>query len=77
MNGIVPACDLMERALEVAGRLATKNSDAIRAAKALLKRGMDDAINTALARELDLFNERMATPEVRETIAGFFKKKSI
>jgi len=76
VNGIVAAGDLMDRALEVAGKLATKNTDAVQAAKALLKRGMDDAINTALARELDLFNERMATTEVRETIAGFFKKKS-
>ncbi len=75
VNEIVPACDLMDRALDVAGKLACKNSDAIRAAKALLKCGMDDAVNTALSRELDLFNERMAAPEVRETISGFFKKK--
>ena len=75
VNEIVPACDLMDRALSVADKLASKNSEAIRAAKALLKRGMDDAINTALARELDLFNERMAAPEVRETISNFFKKK--
>lgn len=77
VNGIVSATDLMERALEVAEKLASKDSDAIRATKALLRHGMDDAVNTAMARELDLFNERMAAPEVRETIAGFFKKKSL
>ncbi len=75
VNGIVSPGELMNRALEVASKLASKNADAIKAAKALLKRGMDDAVNTALARELDLFNERMATPEVRENIAGFFNKK--
>ncbi len=77
VNGIVSASDLMERALEVAEKLAHKDSDAIIATKALLKHGMDDAVSTAMARELDLFNDRMETPEVRETIAGFFKKKSI
>ncbi|WP_321390915.1 enoyl-CoA hydratase-related protein [uncultured Desulfuromusa sp.] len=75
VNGIVAVGDLMERASAVAAKLAAKNSEAIQAAKALLKRGMDDSVTTALARELDLFNERMATPEVRETIAGFFNKK--
>ena len=75
VNSIVAPSDLMDRALEVADKLASKDSDAILAAKALLKRGMDDAVNTALARELDLFNERLATPEVREAISGFFKKK--
>ncbi len=75
VNGIVPVSNLLDRALEVAGKLACKDPVAIRAAKALLKRGMDDAVTTALARELDLFNERMETPEVRETIAGFFNKK--
>ncbi len=75
VNGVVAASELMDRALEVAGKLATKDADAILAAKALLKSGMNDAVNTALARELDLFNERMATPEVSEAIAGFFKNK--
>jgi enoyl-CoA hydratase/carnithine racemase len=74
VNDIVPSEHLMEHALATAERLAAKSPDSIRAAKALLKRGMNDAVTTAMARELDLFNERMAAPEVRDAIAGFFAK---
>ena len=41
----------------------------------LLKRGMNDAVTTAMARELDLFNERLAAPEVAEAIGHFFTKR--
>ncbi|SEA67697.1 Enoyl-CoA hydratase/carnithine racemase [Desulfuromusa kysingii] len=77
VNEIVASDGLMGRALDVVEKLASKNLQAVLAAKALLKRGMDDAVTTALARELDLFNERMETPEVRETINSFFNKKRI
>ncbi len=77
VNGIVATDELMDHALETTAKLATKAPDAIRATKALLKRGMDDAVTTAMARELDLFNQRMATPEVRETIADFFAKRTV
>lgn len=75
VNCIVADDQLFDKALETAGRLAEKSADSVRAAKALLKRGMDDAVTTAMARELDLFNERMEAPQVREAIAGFFAKR--
>ena len=75
VNEIVSADKVLEHALATAEQLATKSPDSIRAAKALLKRGMDDAVTTAMARELDIFNERMASSEVRDAIAGFFTKK--
>jgi len=75
VNEIIPAAQLMERVFETAAQLATKSPDSIRAAKALLKRGMNDAVTTAMARELDLFNERMESSEVRDAIAGFFTKR--
>jgi enoyl-CoA hydratase/carnithine racemase len=75
VNEIVSADKVMEHALATAEQLATKSPDSIRAAKALLKRGMDDAVTTAMARELDIFNERMASIEVRDAIASFFAKK--
>jgi len=74
VNEIVAADKVMEKALMTAEMLATKSPDSIRAAKALLKGGMDDAVTTAMARELDVFNERMAAPEVRDAIASFFRK---
>lgn len=73
-NKIVPVESLLDKALETAALLAEKSPESIRSAKALLKRGMQDAMTTAMARELDLFNERMDAPEVKEAISGFFKK---
>jgi enoyl-CoA hydratase/carnithine racemase len=74
VNEIVPAGQLLERALKTADLLARKSPDAILAAKTLLKRGMQDAVTTAMARELDLFNERLASPEVAAKIDSFLNK---
>jgi len=74
VNAVVENADLLDKAYETAGILARKSPDSILAAKALLKRGMQDAMTTAMARELDLFNDRMAAPEVKAAIAAFFNK---
>lgn len=74
VNKIIPAEELLTNALETAEKLAQRSPDSIRAAKALLKRGMKDAVTAAMSRELDLFNERLATPEVAAAIARFFAK---
>jgi len=74
INAIVPFDKLLDKAMDTAGKLAQKSPDAIRAAKSLLRRGMKDAVTTAMSRELDLFNERLATPEVAEAISRFFVK---
>lgn len=74
VNEIIDEEALLVKALDTAERLAQIPPDAIRAAKSLLKRGMKDAVTTAMARELDLFNERMATPEVKNAISRFFTR---
>ncbi len=74
VNEIVTAENLLTKALETADKLAEKSPESIRAAKALLKRGMIDAVTTAMSRELDLFNERLASPEVGAAISRFFAK---
>jgi enoyl-CoA hydratase/carnithine racemase len=75
VNEIVTTENLMSKALETAERLAEKSPESIRAAKALLKRGMKDAVTTAMSRELDLFNERLAAPEVAAAIGHFLAKR--
>lgn len=74
VNEIVSPADLLPRALETAGRLAEKSPEALRVAKSLLKHGMMDAVTTAISRELDQFNERLASPEVTAAISRFFGK---
>ena len=75
VNEIVTTDDLLSKALETADRIAEKSPDSIRAAKALLKRGMKDAVTSAMSRELDMFNERLASPEVADAIGRFFPTK--
>ncbi len=75
VNEIVPDETLLAKALDTSERLAQKSPEAIRAAKALLKRGMKDAVTTAMSRELDLFNERLASPEAGAAIEQFFTKR--
>ncbi len=74
VNAIVPADELLNKALETAARLAEKSPESLRSAKMLLKQGMRDAVTTAMSRELDLFNERLASPDVAAAIDQFFKK---
>ncbi len=75
VNEIVPAETLLAKAFETTEKLSLKSPESIRATKALLKRGMEDAVTTAMARELDLFNERLAAPEATAAIARFFTKR--
>ena len=75
VNEIVTTDNLLSKALETADRLAQKSPESIRAAKALLKRSMKDAVSTAMSRELDMFNERLASSEVAEAIGRFFPKR--
>lgn len=75
VNKIVTSESLLSKALETADKLAEKSPESIRATKTLLKRGMKDAVTAAMSRELDLFNERLASSEVRKAIDRFFPKK--
>jgi len=74
VNKVVTIDNLLAKATETAEKLAEKSPESIRAAKVLLKRGMKDAVTTAMSRELDMFNERLASTEVAEAIGRFFDK---
>ncbi len=74
VNAVVPHDELLNKALDTAARLAEKSPESLRSAKALLRQGMRDAVTTAMSRELDLFNERLASPDVVAAIDQFFKK---
>ena len=74
VNEVISADNLLAKALQTADKLAQRSPEAVRAAKALLKRGMKDAVTTAMSREQDLFSERLASPEVSAAIARFFNK---
>lgn len=74
VNMVVTKESLLEKAMETADKLAEKSPESIRAAKRLLKLGMMDAVAAAMSRELDLFNEQLASPEAVAAISRFFAR---
>jgi enoyl-CoA hydratase/carnithine racemase len=75
VNHVVPAADLMSKALETVEKLSMKSPDSIRQAKALLKRGMAEGVQSARMHELEVFNQRLGSPEAKSAIDGFLNKR--
>jgi enoyl-CoA hydratase/carnithine racemase len=74
INQVIPANQLMEKAMETAQKLASKAPGAMRQTKALLRRSaepMADRIGT----EITAFSERLASPEAKEVFAAFLEKR--
>lgn len=72
VNAIVD--EPLERAREVALRLAAKAPGALRRTKALMGRPVEDAASRILA-EGELFTDQLASPEARETMQAFLEKR--
>ena len=72
VNAVVD--DPLERAMEVAHRLAAKAPGALRRAKALMRRPVEDAPARILA-EGEIFSDQLASPEARETMQAFLEKR--
>jgi len=72
---VVDDADLMTAARALAARLAALPPQAIRQTKHLLRRGQPD-LQDRIAEELDLFRERVASPEAAEAFAAFMEKRA-
>lgn len=73
VNAVLPADQVMPRALEVAKKLAEKAPTAVRRSKALMKDAA--AIRERMKVEGALFVEQLGSPEVAEAIGAFFEKR--
>jgi enoyl-CoA hydratase len=71
-----PAEELMERALELAGAIASKPTWAVSTAKTLCNLALEGDLEGHLAREVDAFALAFTTPEQREGMAAFFEKRA-
>jgi enoyl-CoA hydratase/carnithine racemase len=70
----VDDAELMPTAHALAGRLAALPPQAIRQTKQLMRRGRPD-LPGRISEELELFRERVASPEAAEAFAAFMEKR--
>jgi enoyl-CoA hydratase/carnithine racemase len=71
---VVDDAELMQAARAVAGRLAALPPEAIRQTKHLMRRGKP-ALSDRIAEELELFRDRVHSPEAAEAFAAFVEKR--
>ena len=75
VNEIVQEGELQARAIAKAQQLAEKPPTALRTAKALMKQGAAENINTAMARETQQFAALLQGPEAREAVTAFLQRR--
>lgn len=75
-DGFVNAVDddPLARAMDVARRLAAKAPGALRRAKTLMRRPLED-VAARIRAEGELFTDQLASPEARETMQAFLEKR--
>jgi enoyl-CoA hydratase/carnithine racemase len=75
INEIVPSAELDGRAAAICARLAARAPGALRASKALLKRGRRAAVEETMLEEAKQFLARLATPEAAEAMQAFMQRR--
>ncbi len=71
---VVPAADLMKRAMALANAIAKNAPIAVGLAKASVNRGLDVDLNTGLAYELEAVSQCFATEDQKGSMDAFVKK---
>lgn len=71
VNQVFPEATLHANALEKAKELAAKPAESVRITKALLKKSSETITNEVITEELELFAERMRSPEFATIITAF------
>lgn len=74
-NLMVPQDELMDRALNVARKIATKGPLAVRAVLSAVQYGLETDLETGLLLESALGNLTIASKDKEEGIAAFFEKR--
>lgn len=75
VNEVFPDNGLAAAVLAKARQLAEKPPAALRATKALLKRGQAEAIKLAMTRETEQFAGLLQGPEAKEAMAAFMQRR--
>lgn len=74
-NLMVKPDELMEKSLEVAGKIATKAPLAVKMALCAVKYGLETDLETGLVLESALANVTIGSEDKNEGIAAFFEKR--
>ncbi|HEU4384541.1 MAG TPA: enoyl-CoA hydratase-related protein [Anaeromyxobacteraceae bacterium] len=75
LTGVVPAGSALARAREVAAQLRALPPDAVRTAKALLRRPDRAAVKEAIDHEMAEFRRRLGSAEAKAAFAAFFARR--
>jgi len=75
VNDVVPAAQLRERVLSLAGRIAEKSPIALRMAKEAVKSAARMNLREGLEHETDLFCLTFASEDKAEGVRAFFEKR--
>ena len=76
VNGVVPADQLVEKALEVAGQIASRAPLSVKALKRVVHEGQDLPLAGGMDLELTLYYELFKTRDRREGVASFNEKRT-
>jgi len=72
---IVPEAELLERARQAAAALAALPPASVQMTKELMKRGLAQQVQERMTEELQLFGERLRSPEAKEALRAFMEKR--
>lgn len=75
VNKVVPSEELMDVAIDMAKKIASKGQIAVRLAKASINKGIDTDIETGMEIEKDLFGLCFATEDQKEAMAAFLERR--
>lgn len=75
VNRVVPPAELAAAALEQARRLTALPRNALRASKALLKKGRGADLTAVFREEIDHVNRLLQMPEAREAFTAFIERR--
>ena len=75
VTAVVPDAAVLEKATQVAQKLAEKPVDALTASKKLLKRTLREHLDEAGRLEVEEFAVRVRSPEAKEAFDAFFHKR--
>lgn len=76
VNKVVPAEQLMDSAMEMANKIASKAQLAVRFSKMAINRGFETDIETAIAFENQVFAQCFSTDDQKEGMTAFVDKRT-
>lgn len=75
VNAVVPAAEVEALARTRALKLAAQPAAALRATKALIRSSRNADLNAVILNEMQVFAERLFSPEAQEAVAAFLQKR--